>query len=576
MEKEIITFINKHNLTPFNRTYEPIKNTFPIHKTREGKQVHNRVLGKLSEHFVFNDTKKILHFFYNTNDPEKITARQLFFKQIKELTFNNACLKELREPLTSWKPPYDVIVVTENSETFNELKKRKCPVQIILTETDVSLLESKDIVQVLHCEEFGIALESLPQSVFLREINDAYLERYLETFSGWENNIDILNKNTLTNRLKEIIEKLQPLKELIQKEDQEIIDPDTIEEEVMKANEEIFDKIRTMTLQGESLINILNKGETPEELKVVIKEVISKYNLPQEILIQTIPLSIDLESLQKKVQEQTTEEYSSIAEKIKQKADEIKKVPILLEDLKANLLFFDFISGVGKYIKETMFFPIVSEEIEIKNAKNLFLEEPQEITFHLKDNIKCSILTGANSGGKTTLLEHIIQIHSLVQLGLPIEGEIRFPLFEEIYYFAKTKGESNKGAFEHLLSQMAKIKPGDKTLILADEIEAVREPGMAGEIISGTVEYYVRKDCFLVIATHLGQEVKKNIPLKSRIDGIEAKGLTEQFELIIDHNPVLGRLAKSTPELIIKKMANTSNQEYLKFIQEYIERNKTL
>ena len=142
------------------------------------------------------------------------------------------------------------------------------------------------------------------------------------------------------------------------------------------------------------------------------------------------------------------------------------------------------------------------------------------------------------------------------------------PIFSEIYYFAKNKGSASKGAFETLLTQMAGIKPGSRTLILADEIESVTEPGVAGKVICATAEYFLNKDCFLVIATHLGQEIQKNMPRFSRIDGIEAKGLDENFDLIVDHNPVLGRLASSTPELIIEKMANSKPEDYFKFLND--------
>jgi hypothetical protein len=40
---------------------------------------------------------------------------------------------------------------------------------------------------------------------------------------------------------------------------------------------------------------------------------------------------------------------------------------------------------------------------------------------------------------KTTLLEHLIQIIGLCNLGLPIYGEVSNPLFSEVYYFAKNK-----------------------------------------------------------------------------------------------------------------------------------------
>jgi dsDNA-specific endonuclease/ATPase MutS2 len=190
----------------------------------------------------------------------------------------------------------------------------------------------------------------------------------------------------------------------------------------------------------------------------------------------------------------------------------------------------------------------------------------------LDQGTRCSILTGANSGGKTTLLEHIVQLISLQQLGLPVKGIVSLPLFTEVYYFAKNKGSATKGAFETLLHQLASIVPGKHTLILADEIEAVTEPGVAGRMICATVEYFLQEGCFLVIATHLGQEIQPLLPAGSRIDGIEAKGLTDTFELIVDHTPVLGRLARSTPELIIQRLAYISSERYYQFLAQALMR----
>jgi len=209
--------------------------------------------------------------------------------------------------------------------------------------------------------------------------------------------------------------------------------------------------------------------------------------------------------------------------------------------------------------------------LPFSNAENIFLTKAQPINFQLDKINKCSILTGANSGGKTTLLEHIIQNISLFQLGLPTKGEVHMPIFTDIYYFAKNKGSASKGAFETLLTQMSKIKPGTKTLILADEIEAVTEPGVAGKIISATADFFIKRNCFMILATHLGHEIQKKLPKGARIDGIEAKGLDENFNLIVDHNPVLGRLAHSTPELIVERMANAHKGDYFEFLHKSLK-----
>src|SRR3989344_3193053 len=159
-----------------------------------------------------------------------------------------------------------------------------------------------------------------------------------------------------------------------------------------------------------------------------------------------------------------------------------------------------------------------------------------------------------------------------MQLGLPVSGNISIPLFSEIYYFAKNKGSMNKGAFETLLMQMSGIKPGKRTLILADEIESVTEPGVAGAIVCASADYFIKQGCFLVIATHLGKEIQKNLPKYARVDGIEAKGLDDRYELIVDHNPVIGRLANSTPELIVKKMANSYKTDYFEFLYNFLNK----
>jgi dsDNA-specific endonuclease/ATPase MutS2 len=106
------------------------------------------------------------------------------------------------------------------------------------------------------------------------------------------------------------------------------------------------------------------------------------------------------------------------------------------------------LGGISRYISETNSLPELSEHFVLQNSKNYLLENAQPISFGLDRYSRCSILTGANSGGKTTLIEHIIQLISLFHLGLPINGYFKTPLFTEVYYFAKNKGAASKGALK--------------------------------------------------------------------------------------------------------------------------------
>ena len=574
MKQEILKFIEENELSPFNQSKTQLKPNNSIYKTTDGKKVHNKTIQTISKNFIFPDTSNILQLFNFSNNKEKILERQEFFKKILESNIpNNEFLNKITKPRNWWKPKYDVVVVTEDTDTFNELKKINCPVQLLVSEQDVVLLESRDLVQVIDCQDFGMALESLPQAVFLKSINEVYLERHLETFSGWINIIETLKQNPTIKSIQSLVDLLDSLKNLTNEEDSNSINPEEIESKVREANELIQEKIKELNIQGMELIQILSKGILPNEIKEKIEETIEELKIPKQVLNIKIPLELDEEELENLINKQNANEFSDSAEKIKEHSNELKEIPDKLKELKNYLLFFDFISGITKFVKEGYSFPDLTEALEIENTNNIFLENPQPISFNLEDDIHASILTGANSGGKTTLIEHVIQLISLTQLGLPTSGRNKIPLFEEIYYFAKNKGSNLKGAFETLLTQMSKIKPGNKTLILADEIEAVTEPGVAGNIIAATTDYYIKQNCYLIIATHLGHEIEKILPEKTRIDGIEATGLTENFELIVNHNPVLGRLANSTPELIVEKMANKEQKDYFKFLNEFLKKS---
>lgn len=573
MKERLIQFIRENDLSPFNQYKSQLNLSNPsIFKTRDAKAVHNKVLSKISQNFVFSDTSNLLNEFAFTEKIEEILARQEFFKKIRDLgRKENAFLKELRIPRQTWKPKYDIVVVTEDSNTFNKLREMKCPVQLLVGENDLALLETRDLVQVIDCDEYGLVLESLPQAVFLKNISEVYLERHLEELSGWQNNLEILRQNMLSQSLGQLVGEVYPLLNLIDERQSKNLTRDFVEKKIEEINKNISEKIKAMTVSGDSLMAVLSKGVLPQELKNIVREEIRISGIPSTVLIEELPVKIFEEELERTITKQSLNEYSDIAEEIKSNANQIKEIPKKLRELSESLLVFDFITGLSQFLQKEMEFSENSNDFKMINSKNIFLDNAQPISFELNNFFKCSILTGANSGGKTTLIEHIIQLISFYQLGLPVHGKIYLPTFSDVYYFAKNKGSANKGAFETLLTQMSEIRPGNKTLILADEIEAVTEPGVAGSIICATADYYLKQNCFLVIATHLGHEIQKTLPAFTRIDGIEAKGLTAEFDLIVDHNPVLGRLANSTPELIVEKMANTNTNSYFSHLHSHLK-----
>ena len=549
LEKAILD----NNLSPFSNA-KPSK-TLQILKTRDAKKVYEKLRKKISRNFVFSATKNVLDCFELPVSWEEIKKRQEIFKTYKE----NEFLKELSYPNPKWRPDYSFTAVTEDETTYSTLKNKGIPVILILSSHDLEELKDYDIVHAIECQKFEIALERFGQVVFCEDPEDVYLERYIRMLSGWENNIKVLEKHMDVERLKSLLELLKVQNVQLTKE--------SAEDELKKINQSIGQKLEKTTFEGKQVFEMLESGEMPDDIKNIINEAIRASYLPHVIFMEGMPVKLDYEELSSLIKEKESSTYFDFAEKLNKNKEELHKVPILLRNLEVQILVHDLIGGLVKSCGNC--FPIEGD-FEMDGCKNIMLTKPEPVSFYLNEENKCSILTGANSGGKTTILEHIIQLIIMTQLGLPVYGHAKVPKIEEIYYFAKNKGKINQGAFEALLNQMASIKNAENAIILADEIEAITEPGVAADIISATAEYFVSKGFYMVFATHLGRELVNNLPEKTRIDGIEAKGLDDKFNLIIERSPVIGKLASSTPELIIQRLSQTKKDDYFSHLAKKV------
>ena len=572
MQKEILEYIRKNQISPFNKERRVLKSSISLFKTADAKAVHARVIHELSSSFIFKDTLALWQCFPLGASPEKILERQKFFQSIPEI--DTFLFKNFSIPKPFWNPNYGVIIVTEDEKTFLRLKEMECPVKFLVHEQDVADLESYDLVQVIECEQFLRILEQLPQSIFLGSIEEVYLERHVRALSGWKNIIESLATWNSSSEIVHAAQELLPLLDLTRSSLVKMISYEEIQGIIEEMNENLAEEIKKITLSGEALLALLDKSSLPLPLKNSLHQAILASGLPEHLFIERFPVTLNEEEFEIYIKKQQAGQHTSLAEEIRKKADFLVKIPEKLQYLSDLLILTDFIGGIRKYIITASSYPIIDEYFSFYLSTNLLLEEAQPISFELTSDHLCSILTGANSGGKTTLLEHTLQLVSLLHLGLPVSGTVHCPLFREVYYFAKNNGSLSKGAFETLLSQLASIQPGKSTLILADEIESVTEPGVAGMIICATARYFIEKNCFMILATHLGQEVQHQIPLGARIDGIEAKGLTETFELIVDHTPILGKLAHSTPELIIERLAHSQKEPYFIHLYESLKKEK--
>ncbi len=195
-----------------------------------------------------------------------------------------------------------------------------------------------------------------------------------------------------------------------------------------------------------------------------------------------------------------------------------------------------------------------------------------------QSQIRLALLTGSNSGGKTMCLLTSAQCILLAQMGFPTSGDFYFYPFDELYYFKKSSGQISAGAFETTLLQFVEMAQSDANkIILADELEAITEPNAAAKVLAGIFSLILQNpNNYGIFVTHLVEmmmlEIDSTIKKLVRIDGIEAKGLDENLNLIVDRNPNYNYIANSTPELIIKRLAQSGSTNQQIFFTQILRK----
>lgn len=213
---------------------------------------------------------------------------------------------------------------------------------------------------------------------------------------------------------------------------------------------------------------------------------------------------------------------------------------------------------------------LVQHGIWFEQGSHLFIEgDVQPVNYGLGlaapkgDRQSIALLTGANSGGKTTLLELVAHVAILAHMGLPVPAQhAEVGRVEALHVLAKSGGTQSAGALETTLVDLANVvSNAQPKLILADELEAITEPGAGARIIAGMLRAAQQQaNSSMVLVTHLAPAILDAYGEDDlRIDGIEAKGLDEHLELIVDRTPKRNCLARSTPELIVRRLVERSS-----------------
>ena len=348
-------------------------------------------------------------------------------------------------------------------------------------------------------------------------------------------------------------------------------------------DEELEKSIKDVDLEGDEILNLLNNN-FPPKISKIFDEIISKRKeiirektgLSFDPFLRTYPITIDEDEIKRVNLEQSSRKENDIFDIRKNAAIELNSIKEKAIAEVNDTIRFDYEFSLGSFAYEyDLCRPEFSDEIKLNGAIHLELalkkdkDHVQKVDYQLTKNENIALLTGANSGGKTTLLETLTQISIMAQMGLPVSADkAEIKLFDEIYHFSK-KRSLDAGAFESFLNVFIPIvTTNSEKLVLLDELEGITELDAAVKIISTFIDMIKESNSYGIIVTHMARELMNYTNI--RVDGIEAKGLDENYNLIVDRTPKMNFLAKSTPELILKRIYEKSEDENLKEVYSRI------
>jgi len=348
------------------------------------------------------------------------------------------------------------------------------------------------------------------------------------------------------------------------------------------ANDHLRDVIeeRDVTIEGADLLSLVERGAGVDSLlqRELADEYEAAVGAARDHLLDalalddhaalarqafdddpTFPVEHDDRAVER-LREELTAERDRRATRLKQDlADDLRDLLGPARTLVDEALELDVELAIARFARDfdCTFPTFEGRGVAIEGGRSPLLDVPFEAVEPVDYRVEgTAILSGVNSGGKTSTLDLIALVVVLAHMGLPVPAaEARIERVEALHYQAKTQGTLDAGAFEATLREFGSLVAGDRRrLVLVDELESITEPGASAVIIAGILEDLAENDSTAVFVSHLAGEIRDAAETDVTVDGIEALGL-EDGELEVDRSPVKDHLARSTPELIVEKLA---------------------
>ncbi len=563
-------------------------------KTEHAHQIYDDIIDRILKFSSTKYSKNRILLMSPLKDETSIMENVEFVMDAKDFVSNLPVdeIKKLLKKINSLneaKPKYNpsIAILVETSEDYNQLIESGlnsyCP---IITGEELENPEDYEfIVYVfnqglveIESQNMAMVTSNSEQFEIVPEIVLAYYKENYDVLKNTFKIKQILKQKSVLSEVIEIIDSLEP-KEL----DESLFD-NAVEDAKKEADLRLKNAIKKVDLNGDEVLDLLNEG-MPKKLQQIFDDVMNdaranvnkKTGCAFDPFIQKYPIEIDADELERIKKQEASRKYVKAFEENVKAAKTLSKMKDSVENEIHEILLFDYEFTLGCFAYYyNLNPPKIGEGFQFKKGIHLNLaleksENIQKIDYSLESPDNVVLLTGANSGGKTTLLENLAQICIMSQMGLPVcAKDATVKIVDEVYFFSK-KRSLDAGAFESFLRTFMPIvtRETDK-LILLDELEAITELEASVKIISSFMDFIAKSESLAIIVTHMATEILKYSNV--RVDGIEAQGLDENYNLIVDRTPKMNYFARSTPELILRKMYEKSNPKLKNIYRQVLEK----
>jgi dsDNA-specific endonuclease/ATPase MutS2 len=591
--------------------------------TPRAREVYESALGLLRERAVTDYARKRLATFYPSAAASRVEEVRSFAREAADREPTPEVLEAL-EGVAPLEPPRDVRVrdrclATNDAETYSAARKSVPEMSVELVENArgiADLARGYSTVVVLDESFSGLDVEGdvRVEPTALEDPAAVVPERTLAFFARNRETLraaaavheaadlaapfDVAALDDALGRLNEDgtvagDEALDDLEDAVADLDAAVSMAESV------ANDRLREAIeeRDVTIEGADLLSLVERGAGVDSLlrRELSEEFAAAVEAARDYLVDALGLE-DYESMARRafgdeptfpvehdervverLREELTAERDRRAAGLKRDlADELREMREPAREFVENALELDVELAVARFARDfdCTFPTFEGRGFAVEGGRSPLLDVPFEDAEPVDYGVEgVALLSGVNSGGKTSTLDLVALVVVLAQMGLPVPADsARLERFEALHYQAKTQGTLDAGAFESTLREFGSLVAGDRRrLVLVDELESITEPGASAVIIAGILEALEESDSTAVFVSHLAGEIRQEADADVTVDGIEALGL-EDGELQVNRSPVKNHLARSTPELIVEKLAEEDGDElYAELLEKFDE-----